>query len=306
MSEGDGTPAGAWRRAWARVRRPVLLVYEIGERFTNNDGFVVAGYIAFTLLFALFPFLIFLVTVGSVLGQGEAAREFIELSLDALPLEVELVLRPAIEEVVAVPRTGLMTLSILMSLWFASSGLEALRHAVNIAFGYEHAPAFWLARLQSLFLTLLFAIAIVLVMVIVVVIPLAWDYLERLLPFLEGFAWIYGGARYLIGVLILLSVTSFLYRVLPNQRLLKREVFPGALTVAVLWLPSAELFSYYLANFGRYSVTYGGLGGIILTMMFFYISAAIFILGAEINAAVRRRREAEARAEALSEGAGAG
>jgi membrane protein len=288
-----GTTHGLAARQRARLRQAWLFLYDVADRFINNDGLVVAGYIAFTLLFALFPFLIFLVTVGSVLGQGEAAGEFIELTLDALPNEVAIVLRPAIEEVVAVPRTGLMTLSILMSLWFASSGLESLRHAVNLAFGYEHALPFWLARLLSLTLTVLFSIAIVLVMIVLVVAPLAWDYLARTFDLPESVGWIYELVRYLVGALILLSSTSLLYRLLPNRRLRKREVLPGALTVVVLWMVAVSLFSYYLANFAAYSVTYGSLGGIMVTMMFFYISACIFILGAEINAAVKRRFGAE-------------
>jgi membrane protein len=274
---------------FGRLRSAAWTGWDALLRFNANDGFVVAGYIAFTMIFSLFPFLIFLFAVGSVLGQGEAAKEFVALGLDAMPPEVERALKPAIEEVLETPRTGLMTVSILFALWFASSGLESLRHAVNIAFGYEHALAMWWARLQSIFLVVLFTFAIIIVMLVIVVLPLLWGYLERTLRLPASVGWIYEFVRYFVGALIVLSSTSFLYRVLPNHRLASREVLPGALAVVVLWLTTASLFSLYLANVASYSMTYGSLGGVVITMMFFYITAIIFILGAEINAAVRRR-----------------
>jgi membrane protein len=81
-------------------------------------------------------------------------------------------------------------------------------------------------------------------------------------------------------------------------------ILPGAAVAVVLWTVAASLFSWYLANLGRFTVTYGSLGGIVLSLFFFYGSAAIFIFGAEINAAIRRLA-ARAAARTLAEpGAG--
>lgn len=287
-----GRPRGKGATSFGGVGRIWRIVFDASMRFNDNAGLVVAGSIAFTALFSLFPFLIFLVTVGSVLGQADAAREFVELALDAMPPEVAGALRPAIEEVLETPRTGLMTVSILVALWVASSAIESLRHAVNVAFGTENPLAIWWARLQSLALTIFFAFAILMVMLAVVAGPLIWSFLERTFRIPVEVGWLYEVARYLIGILILFSSTSLLYRLLASQRLHKREVVPGALIVVVLWMATASLFSLYLANFANYTVTYGSLGGLVLTMMFFYLSAAIFVLGAEVNAAVKRHMRA--------------
>jgi membrane protein len=87
-----------------------------------------------------------------------------------------------------------------------------------------------------------------------------------------------------------LALVLPLYRWLPNHPLRTLEVFPGALFAVISWIVAAELYSWYLLNLSRFTVTYGSLGGIIATLLFFYISALIFIFGAEVNAARQRLR----------------
>jgi membrane protein len=107
----------------------------------------------------------------------------------------------------------------------------------------------------------------------------------------------YEALRYLVAIGLLYLVVALLYRWLPSRHLPRREILPGAAVTVVLWLVLAGLFSFYLQNLGRFSVTYGSLGGIVITLMFFYISALIFIFGAEINSARRRTEAARLREE---------
>ena len=88
-----------------------------------------------------------------------------------------------------------------------------------------------------------------------------------------------------------------LYRWLPSRHLPRREVLPGAAITVMLWLVMASLFSLYLQNLTRFTVTYGSLGGIVITLTFFYMSGVIFIFGAELNSARRRSEAARLRAE---------
>jgi membrane protein len=260
-----------------------------------------AGHIAFMTLFSSFPFLIFLFTLAGEIGQTEAAREFVNVALGALPDEVTQAIRPAIDEVISTRRTGLMTISILASLWAVTSGIEALREALNKAYGVEDSRSIWFCRLQSLAFTIIFSISIIVVTLVLVIGPVVWSYVRPLLKAPWEWGWLYEGARYVVAVGLLYLVVALLYRWLPSRHLPRREVLPGAAVTIVLWLILAGLFSLYLQNLGRFSVTYGSLGGIVITLMFFYISAVIFIFGAEINSA-RRRAEAERlRAERAAE-----
>jgi len=287
------------RYGWDPIHTAGKVLWDALVHFFNDNSLTIAGHIAYTTLFAIFPFLIFLTTLGGFLGQGEAAARFIQYVMEGLPPEVAETLQPSIEEITGQPRTGLMTISIVVTLWVASSGLEALRTALNEAYNAEQAPAIWWARLQSLALTILFAVGIILAMVAIVAGPFIWAVLEWILIVPSFYGWLYSVSRYIFGIIILYIVIAGLYFILPNRSLRKREVLPGALIAVVLWIGSASLFSLYLANLGRYSVTYGSLGGIVITLLFFYLSACIFIFGAEINAALRRHEVAR-RAAAIA------
>ncbi|MCX7630060.1 MAG: YihY/virulence factor BrkB family protein [Geminicoccaceae bacterium] len=257
-----------------------------------EDGLVVAGYVAFAALFALFPFLIVLLSIAGMLGQSEAARASIELGLELVPPEVAAVLRPVIAEILGGAPRGLLGLGIVVSLWFASSGLEAIRHVLDRAYRCPEPTHFLWARLQSLVLVVLVALAILIAMFALVGLPLV----GRIAAWLgehELFArdlWFW--ARYGLGLGMLFALTVTLHLVLPTVPLRLRDVLPGTLLSVASWALAAELYSAYLASLpASYSVTYGSLAGIIVTLFFFYISAAIFILGAQLNGALRAERE---------------
>jgi membrane protein len=284
-----------------RLRLGVRIVWRAIMHLIDDGGMTYAGHIAFMTLFSLFPFLIFLFTLAGEIGQTDAARDFVTMALQALPKEVSEAIRPAIEGVISTRRTGLMTISILASLWATSSGIEALREALNKAYGIEEIRPLWLLRLQSLAFTIIFSIIIIVVMLVLVIGPVVWSYVQPHLKVPWQWGWFYEALRYVIGIGLLYLVVALLYRWLPSRHLPRREVLPGAAITVLLWLALASLFSLYLQNLGRFSVTYGSLGGIVITLMFFYISALIFIFGAEINSA-RRRAEAERlRAERVAE-----
>jgi membrane protein len=285
------------RRLWLGAR----IVWQAIVHLIYDGGMTYAGHIAFMTLFSSFPFLIFLTTLAAEIGQTEAVREFVTLLLGILPDEVSAAIRPAILEVMSTRRTGLMTISILASLWATSSGIEALREALNKAYGIEEARPIWLLRLQSLAFTIVFSICIIVIMLVLVIGPVVWSYVQPHLDVPWEWGWFYEALRYFIAVGLLYLVVALLYRWLPSKHLPRREILPGAAVTIVLWMALAGLFSLYLRNLGRFSVTYGSLGGIVITLLFFYFSATIFIFGAEINSARRRAEAARLRAERAAE-----
>jgi membrane protein len=284
-----------------RLGLGVRIVWQAIMHLIDDGGLTYAGHIAFMTLFSLFPFLIFLFTLAGEIGQTEAAREFVNVSLAGLPREVAQAIRPAIDEVVATRRTGLMTISILASLWAVSSGIEALREALNKAYGVEEPRSIWFCRLQSLAFTIIFSISIIVVMLVLVIGPVVWSYVQPLLKTPWQWGWFYEAVRYVVAIGLLYLVVALLYRWLPSRHLPRREVLPGAAITVLLWLILASLFSLYLQNLGRFSLTYGSLGGVVITLMFFYLSAVIFIFGAEVNSARRRAEAARLRAERAAE-----
>jgi len=274
--------------------------------FFFGDSLMHAGYVAFTALFAAFPFLIFLLSLAGLAGQTEAVGRSIELALELMPPEVASVLRPAVEEVIRGASAGVLTISILLSVWFASSGLESLRHAVNHAYKVPEPPHFLIGRLQSILLTIASAVVILIVTVALVAWPVARDIVAWLSERTVFERNLYALARYLLGIGLLFALVCTLYLLLPAIDLRLADVVPGALFAVVAWTAIAEAFSWYLRNFARYSLIYGSLAGVVLTLFFFYISSALFIFGAVLNSAIRRHRIERARAAQRGDAADTG
>ncbi len=272
------------------MQRQVRVVWLALLHLLDDGGTLLAGHIAFASLFALFPFLIFLTTLAGEFGQSGAAQAFVDLSLGAMPSEVRAAIEPAVSEVLTGGRQGLMTISILLAIWAVSSAFEATRYALNLAYDVKRPRAIWWQRLQSLFMVLTFGFFIIIAMLIVIAAPFAWTLAEFF--DLEPTKWkiTYRFVRFGLSVVLMLFFVLPLYRWLPNRKLDMMEVLPGAVMAVVVWIAAGSLYSWYLQNLGRFTVTYGSLGGIIATLLFFYITALILIFGAEVNAARRRQR----------------
>ena len=279
------------RKAEGVARLGRRLLWQAYYNFEKDNGWMMAGHIAFMGLFALFPFLIFLVALAGFLGHGEAADTSVELGLELLPADVASALKPAIDEVRTAPHAGLMTFGILATLWAASSGLEALRHSLNLAYDVADQPAFWRTRVESLLLTILAAVVVIAVMLLLVVVPLALDMVQFVLDpdTTVRHRDYFSNSRNALGFIMLLGLLMLLYRVLPNVRLHATEIVPGALLAWLLWLAAVWGYTLYLRSVPSFSVTYGSLGGIVVTLFFFYISALLFVFGAEFNSVLRRR-----------------
>lgn len=249
---------------------------------------MLAGHLAFMSLLALFPFLIFLLALAGFVGQTDAAARFVELTLANLPPEVAETLRGPVEEIIGARRGGLLTFGIVASLWSAGSGLEALRTAVNRAYGVSQFRPMWARRLESFLLVVLAAFAIILAMLLLVLGPQLWEAARALLHLPEGIRRLWLPVQYGAGLATMLGAVCAVYFLLPNVNLRLRWILPGAALAVAFWLLAASVFSLYLANFGSYAVTYGSLGGVVGALFFFYISAAILLFGAELNAAILR------------------
>ena len=277
----------------APLRTFVRRLYGAGWRLSDHDGLTVAGYMAFAAFTSLFPFLIFLAALASVLGTTKTANETIEGLFLFLPTDVAQTLAPAVHQVMAGHHGGLLTIGVLATLWTASSGVEALREALDRAYEVRELKPIWWRRLQSMAMVVVGALTLFVASLAVILGPVLWRVLETFgrPSEEEAVIWILG--RYAIGAVGLALGLTALHRWLPNHHLSVRAIVPGVLLTLALWLVGASLFSLYLGTIADYSVTYGSLAGVAITLLFFYLTGALFILGAEYNA-VRLRGGSDA------------
>ena len=280
--DGHGHDAG-----WGTERgvlRFARRLYAACWRLSGHDGLTVAGYMAFAAFTSLFPFLIFLAALASVLGTHETANETIRGLFLFMPADVAETLAPAVHQVMAGHHGGLLTIGVLATLWTASSGVEALREALDRAYGVGRLAPIWWRRLQSMAMVVLGALVLFVASLAVILGPVLWRVLEIFGRPSEEEEVIWTIGRYLLGALVLALGLLGLHRWLPNRKLALRALVPGVLLTLALWLVGASLFSLYLGTVADYSVTYGSLAGVAITLLFFYLTGALFVLGAEYNA----------------------
>jgi membrane protein len=265
------------------------LVGDAGMQLVQHEGFELSGYIAFTAILALFPFLIFLTALAGFIGNAESADRVIVTLFEMSPPEVAQVLAPILRDVLTQQHGGLATISILFALWTASSGVEALRTLLNRCYDVKETRAYYLTRPMSVVIVIGGAGLALVLSIALVLGPVIWKLVTDTVPISGAWFVPWVMVRYGIAAVLVAAGLVGLHRILPNCRQPMRRVWPGAATTALLWLATAALFSVYVDHFASYSVTYGSLGGVIMTLMFFYISAIIFAFGAELNAGLARR-----------------
>jgi membrane protein len=269
------------------LRQWLAILGRAGKRMSDEDGFMVAGYMSFIAIVAIFPFLIFLASILSFLGSEDDLEQIMALMFETMPAEVAQGLEPAVAEVVIGQQTGFLTFGILATLWAASNGVEAVRLAFNRAYRIEKLRPFWYRRLQNFAFVLLLALMVPLMSFLIVLAPLLWRALTFWVDLGFSFQLFFTVVRYAVAILALFVTLLAMHRWLPNAGHLLRDILPGVVLTVVLFVVAGTGFSLYLAHFADYSVTYGSMASIVIALLFFYMTSVIVVLGAYVNAARR-------------------
>lgn len=202
---------------------------------------------------------------------------------DTIPDEMASILEENIVSLVETPRGGLLTIGIIGALWSASNAINALIKSANEAYDVEETRSFIIVRLLALGLTLGMIIALVVAILLPVFGSIILDFLQSHIGFSSAFALLFQILRWVLSLVLLTAFLMILYRFAPNKKMPLKHVLPGALTASILWQIISLGFSYYVSNFGSYSATYGSLGGIIILMVWFFLTGIILMIGAIIN-----------------------
>lgn len=249
-----------------------------------------AGHLAFLGLLSLFPFFVFFTAVAGMFGDSASVQDTIALFLSYLPAEVANVLKKPINDVIAGAPKGILTITAVIALWTASSGLDAARIAVRRAFHWAQVQPMLKRRLQSTALAAVAPILVIGVMSIQVIGPTLWHYVGGEALVTDGVYSLWKTFRIFITPTVLFVVLYAVYFVFSPYRIRPIAIAPGALTACFMWLATANGLSLYLRNLGDYESTYGSLAGSMVTLLFFFFLGIGFVFGAEVNAAATERR----------------
>lgn len=252
----------------------------------RNESFAHASNIAFSILFSLFPFMILITGIAGYWGGAElvaAAEQGTGGIFAVLPEQVAAILKPEVSAVLATSQSRVLTVGAVLLGVIVTGLVESLRMGLNYAYRSYDSRHFLIRRLEGTFFLLIAAIVILGLGFLVVVLPVLWALMLPHVPDIAPY-WSYFNRTPL--VLFTLGVFLFLLSAhlwLPARPQTVLGVLPGVLLTLAFWFVSGLIFSWYLQNFSGYAKTYAGLGGAIASMLFFYITGLIFLLGAEVN-----------------------
>lgn len=248
-----------------------------------DDGFLICGNIAYCLLLAMFPFLLFLAGLIALITGDAHAQTAIDYLFSIAPNNIVKPIANEINSILATNNSSLLVLSLLLTFWTGLTAVESIRGGLNRAYIVVESRSYWLRLGQDILFILIGIMGIILLSILVLFAPIIVNLLHNYFPKFTDLISQFDIWSYPLGVLLLTAILFTTHALLPNQRPRLKKLWPGVIFSVAVWLIMVEIFSLYLEDFSRYATIYGSLGSIIATMVFIYFSAAIFLLGSEIN-----------------------
>lgn len=260
-------------------------VKQLFRRFFEDRALDLAAQLAYFFLLSLFPFLIFTFTLMPYIGITQ--DQILPMISRYAPPELMSIITANLNKVLEPRSGGLISFSVIATLWPASNALNSIIRALNQAYEVEETRSFFVTRAMSIFLTFAMIFVIIVALGLNVFGHVIGKFIFAHLGISNMFVIFWTFARLILSFLIITVVFACLYYFAPNKRLPFSEIIFGSVFASIGWQVISLAFSYYVDQFGNFSATYGTLGGIIILMLWFYITALIIILGGEINAATR-------------------
>jgi membrane protein len=283
------------RDAAAVVRRigPREFIHRVWVQVDEDNVFAWASSLSYSWILALFPFLIFLLTLIPYLPRDvkAEARYQIQQVINTLPKAAADTVNGAIGDrlnsLLTQERKGLLTVGILVTLWAASGGVAATTTALDKAWDVDAKRSFFRRRVSAVVLTLMVSFLLMLILLLIPIGTIVKHWFWHQLHGERSFKiMVIDVARWAGGVVVMFLVLEVVYFFGPNIKQRWRWVSPGSLFCAVVWVVLGLGFRLYVDNFGKYNETYGTVGGVAVLLLVFYFDAMALLVGAEINSEI--------------------
>jgi len=254
----------------------------LSREWTRNKLTDAAAALTFYGILALFPFILFIVAAASLIIRPEQVQELGAALARDTPPALAPILLARLAELTSRPRVGVLTFSALAAVWSSTTGVASLVTALNSAYGVTERRPQWKIYIMAFAVMLVAALLALLAAIMAVVAPIAAKQLGASSQPLVG--WL----RLPVATFLMMIVWATIYYVLPNVTQTIRLIMPGSVAGVLVWLGATLGFSYYVSHFGNFGITYGALGGIVILLVWMWFSSLALMLGAEINAVLRR------------------
>jgi membrane protein len=262
------------------LRRVVIGVY--------HDGFIHAGNLAYMSLVALFPFFIVATSIASIFGRTQDGVAAVNAFLLAVPPNVAEAMRGPINAVLAErSSSGLLWLGALVGLWTTASLIETIRDILHRAYRTRHRHPFWRYRLSSIGMIVLSVMITMLALSAQIALTGIDEFLHRILPFADEAIALVAATRLMPMIVVTAALYVLFLSLTPESKRGKAyPKWPGAVATALWWYSTLLLLPVVLSHLSTYSLTYGSLAGVMITLIFFFLVGLGVVIGAELNAAL--------------------
>jgi membrane protein len=297
MADGEPRTEPTSGRLWLELarawRHPIRFVLDLVTRMQNDDIATIAAALAYYFLFSIFPLLIFVLALASLLPLQGLETWLLDNARQSLPGEAYTLVEKVIHGLLGTRRGGLLSIGAVLALWTSSAAFLAVMNGLNRAYRVRETRPWWLVRLYAVGLTVALSVFMILAFVLTVFggqgVALVARYFG---PLAAAVALV---VRWAISVgAVVLTVTA-MYYACPAIDREWQWLRPGALLFTVGFAGTSFAFSYYVGRFGSYDKTYGSLGAVIILLFWMYLLGFFLLLGGELNALLESRlRDREA------------
>jgi membrane protein len=254
----------------------------VWENFWKDEVLDRAAALSYYLLLALFPALLFLTALLGLLPLPDLMESLMRYLARVLPGDAASLIQRTLTEVTRDRRQGILSLGAGVALWSASAGMVSIMTALNIAYGVTEVRPWWKRRLVALALTFGFGVFLAVSLVLLMFGPRLGGALAAWLGFGETFALVWSLSSVPAAIALVLTGVALVYYLAPAVRQQWRWVTPGSVLAVALWLLASMGLRLYV-NFNSYSATYGSIGGVILLLLWLYVTGIVLLVGAHVN-----------------------
>ena len=268
------------RLSWAE------LIKRTFHETMQDDAQGLASQLAYYFFLALFPALLCLLAIASFFPLKDFTGDVLQLLSPFAPREAIDIIRQEMVKIGDGRHGGLLTIGILGALWSSSSAMVSMISALNRTYDIAEQRPWWRVRLTAIVLTIALSALIVASAALIVAGPELADALARHFAFGSVFVWTWKIVQWPFAFAMVVVAIDLIYYFAPDAEQDWVWVTPGSLVATTLWVIGSLGFRYYAVNFGNYEATYGAVGGVILLMLWFYLSGLVIVVGSEMNAQI--------------------
>jgi len=266
---------------------PRLFVKWIYERYTRDSLADAAGALSYYFIFALFPFLFLLTTLTAYIPYFRTSADtLLSRARDILPPQAMQLVYTHVEGLVTRPRPRFLVMSLLLALYSASRGFDAVRAALNRAHAVPESRPWWKTEALALGMTAGGTLLVLATVAGMAIGGSAGFWLARELGVATPYVFVWRWLRWPVTAVAIAFSAALGYHLLPDVRRKFKLITPGSVLGTLTWFLATWGFGEYAAHIASYNITYGAIGGVIVLMAWFYLTGFIFLLGGEINVIV--------------------